>query len=139
MSDCECSFVPPVEAWSFTGRIENQVDCDVNGHTDMKHWVVVKNNRGYALEIYVSAKISDPRLVRFSDCPDFALPAKNHVRDDFWEGSVVLDDKDDYTFGVFLFSDAQSGKKQRIDIHVITNSSEESVDQRYADHITVTA
>ena len=143
MSDCECSFVPPIVARSFTGPTARQVVCDVNGHTNIKHWVVVKNKLGYAAEIYVSARISEPRLVRFSDCPDFDLPSKGYVRDDFWESSVDLDMDDEYVFGVLLLSDAQNGSQQRIDIRVATmrirDDSDDSVDRQYGNHITVTA
>jgi hypothetical protein len=142
MSDCEvceCRFIPPVEAHSFTGLTNSQIICDVNSHADIKHWLVVTNNRGYTLEIYVSAEISEPRLVKFSDCPDFDLPGKGYVNDHFWEGEVTLDYKDDYVFGVFLSSDAQNGTQQRINIQVATKRPGDSVDQRYSNHITVIA
>jgi hypothetical protein len=141
MSDCECKFVPPVEAHSFTGLATTQIICDVNSHADIKHWLVVRNRRGYTLEISVSAEIAEPRLVKFTDCPDFALPDKGSVNDHSWYGEVTLEANDDYTFGVFLSSDAQNGKKQQqtINIYVASRVPFASVDQRYSNHIIVTA
>ena len=142
MPDCECRMVPPLEVHSFTGHAQMQLDCDVNSHPNFKHWVYVRNHRAYDLEVYVSATVLEPYLVRFGDCPTYEFPDQAHVRDHFWEGSVVLEPDDEYIFGVFLFPDAKGGtrQQQKIDIYVGTRDHpDDSVERPYSNHIFVTA
>ena len=139
MFDCECRFVPPVEAHSFTGRTNSQIICDVTSQLDLKHWVVVTNNRGHAVEIYVSARIIAPHLVRFSDCPDFDLPANGHIQDHFWHSEVTLAEKQRFEFGVYLSADNQKGEEQRIDIEIATKDPHASFDQQYTNSFKVIA
>lgn len=140
MPHCECQRVPPpIEVRCFTGPTQTQVDCDVNSHPQFKHWVYVKNHRAYPLEIYVKATIAGDRLVKFGDCPDFAFPDKNYVKDHAWECEVTLGKDEDELLVVFLSSDAKGGNPQQIDLYVGTRKPGTSVDQPYSDYITVTA
>jgi hypothetical protein len=121
MMPCERTFNTPITAYTFTGRTEKHVACDVSNHPDLKHWVIVKNFLNYDTQIGVSAEISTAhRVVRFKHCPQFDLPDSSGVRDDSWNSSITLDPGTQQTFGVFLRSDAANGNPQDIDVELVT-------------------